>query len=79
MLSLLTVTKVGSTDYIEMYHSSPEGEDMAPLVGLFLHRKQPWKNAGAAEDFTVLRDSRGDLWIAESVVYEDICFSEHLK
>jgi len=77
MLSVLTVQQVGSSKTIEMYHSSPEGEDLCYLIGVFISRHQTWTTVVPLQDSDVilLRDARGTYWIAESQVYEIVCFS----
>ena len=82
MLSVLTVERVGASkglNCMDMFHSSPEGEDTRPLVNFFLGQKPTWsfEFSNKAEDVILLRDSLGDLWVAQSVVYEGVCIVEH--
>jgi len=78
MLSVLTVQKVGSKKCIEMFHSSPEGGDLCYLMGVFLFKRQLWQQVIPLQgtDLAVLRDGNNNLWVAESQIYDSVCYVE---
>jgi len=78
MLSLLTVLKVSNNKCIEMFYSSPKGEDLYYLIGVFISKYQTWTKVVPLQDSDVilLRDENGDYWLAQSQVYEIVCFVE---
>jgi len=86
MLSALTVQKAGTNkelaheiSTLEMFHSSPEGEDLQELVAIFQNQYSNWtlETIHSSSDFAVLRDTSGDYWIAQSMVYSGVCVVEH--
>lgn len=85
MLSVLTIERVGvntvlanQQNTIEMFHSLPDGLDTMPLVSVFLHEKPSWSMEFGDEEgnIAVLRDSYGLLWVAQSQIYDNVCFVE---
>ena len=70
MLSVLTLEKAGRKDTLEMFTSTPEGEDLYNLVRFFHKNNQHWTIMEINDDWALLRDSRGDYWVAQSIVFE---------
>jgi len=78
MLSVLTVEQAGSNKSIEMFHSSPEGEDLYSLVKLFLQQHPSWiaNPFISTRKAIVVEDNDGNYWVAQSQMYDSICFVE---